>query len=182
MRVLYTQLIHGLCVLLLLACSPRDKTEPNVLAKSKDMIDRSLLLPPIVYVVETQPLPGEYSEETIALSQAELDNFRAEWTRIKPHVFKIVKGDSLQSISRYASEQMKIFLLPADWLEKIPLRPMASFGEQRLVRFGQFKEEGYPLPAHHPLVFRRLQIFAEYDRKEQEIVQVVVTINGWVEE
>ena len=116
------------------------------------------------------------------MSQAELDSFRVEWTRVKPHVLKIVMADSLQSISRYAREQMKTFSLPADWLEKIPLRPMASFGEHRLVRFGQHKEEGYPLPAHHPLVFRRLQIFAEYDRKEQAIVQVIVTINGWVEE
>lgn len=178
----YSQIMRGLCVLLLFACSPREKIEPTVLARSKDMIDRSLLLPPIVYVMETQPLPGEYTEKPIALSQAELDKFRAEWTRLKPHALKIVKADSLQSISRYALEQMKTFSLPTNWLEKIPLRPMASFGDHRLVRFGQYKEEGYPLPAHHPLVFRRLQIFAEYDRKAQAIVQVIVTINGWVEE
>jgi len=146
------------------------------------MIERSLLLPPIVYVMETQPLPGDYNEQPIAMSQAELDSFRVEWMRVKPHVLKIVKPDSLLSISRYASAQMKTFSLPADWLEKIPLRPMASLGEQQLVRFGQYKEEGHPLPAHHPLVFRRLQIFAEYDCQEQAIVQVLVTINGWVEE
>ncbi len=146
------------------------------------MTDLSLLLPPIVYVMEAQALPGNFIERPIAMSQAELDSFHSRWTQLKPHVLAHVKPDSLRRIARWASEQMKAFSLPAGWLEKIPLRPIASFGDDQLVRFGQFKEEGCPLPSHHPLVFRRLVLFADYDRRAQAIVQVIVTINGWVEE
>lgn len=146
------------------------------------MIDESLLLPPIVYVEEAQPLPGRFVERSIAMSEVELAHFHEHWQRIKPHVFAHVRIDSLRHVARWAKEEMKNFSLPEAWVEKIPLRPMATFGEEQLVRFGQYKEEGLPLPSHHPLVFRRLVLFADFDRPTQRIVQVIVSINGWVEE
>ncbi len=146
------------------------------------MTDLSLLLPPIVYVMEAQPLPGNFSEREIVMRQAELDRFQHVWAQIKPHVLAHLRPDSLRGISRWAEAEMKGFTLPADWLEKIPLRPVASFGDEPLVRFGQFKEEGLPLPSHHPLVFRRLVLFVDYDRRTHAIVQIIISINGWVEE
>ncbi len=146
------------------------------------MTEHSLLLPPIVYVSEAQPLPGRFMEGSIAMSQAELAHFNEQWQRLKPHVRAHVRVDSLRNVARWAKEEMKNFSLPEAWIEKIPLRPVATFGDEQLVRFGQYKEEGLPLPSHHPLVFRRLVLFADFDRRTQSIVQVVVSISGWVEE
>jgi hypothetical protein len=174
-------LVQIFFVLALAACAPREKPTP-ILTRPSNMTDLSLLPPPIVYVLEAQSLPGNFSERTITMSQAELDHFHGAWARTKPHVLARVQIDSLRGVSRWAKEEMENFSLPEDWLEKIPLRPMASFGDERLVRFGQFKEEGLPLPSHHPLVFRRLVLFADFDRRTQTIVQVIVSINGWVEE
>lgn len=146
------------------------------------MTDRSLLLPPIVYVMEAQALPGKFVEHTIAMHEVELARFHDAWLQIKPYVLAQVRMDSLRGVSRWAKEEMEAFSLPEGWLEKIPLWPMASLDNEQLVRFGQYKEEGFPLPSHHPLVFRRLVLFADFDRSTQSIVQVIVSIGGWVEE
>lgn len=146
------------------------------------MIAAAQMLPPIVFVMETQTPPGNFIERSITMNQAELDSLAGAWQRLKPHMLTHVKPDSLRRISRWAAEQMQTLALPSDWIEKIPLRPIASSLDDRLIRFGQFKEEGFPLPSHHPLVFRRLLLFVDYDRHEQSITQVIVTISGWVEE
>ncbi|NUO80953.1 hypothetical protein HUU05_12810 [candidate division KSB1 bacterium] len=139
-------------------------------------------LPPIVFVMETETPPGNFIERSITMTQAELDTFANAWQQLKPHVLAHVKPDSLLRISRWAVAEMKAVTLSSAWFEKIPLRPIASSADDRLVRFAQFKEEGYPLPSHHPLVFRRLLLYVDYDRHAQTIAQIFVTISGWVEE
>ncbi len=146
------------------------------------MANTTDLLPPIVFVMETETPPGNFIERALAMKQAELDSFAEAWQRLQPHVIAHVQPDSLLRISRWAIAEMKTLTLPSDWFEKIPLRPIAASADDRLVRFGQFKEEGYPLPSQHPLVFRRLLLCVDYDRHARAITQVFITINGWVEE
>lgn len=174
-------LIPGFFVLAFGACASREQAQ-SALTQQANIFERSPLLPPIVYVIETQALPGKFVEHEIAMNEVELAHFRNAWLQIKPHLLAQVRVDSLRGVSLWAREEMKSFSLPEDWLEKIPLWPMASLGNEQLVRFGQYKEEGLPLPSHHPLVFRRLVLFADFDRSTQRIVQVIVSISGWVEE
>lgn len=138
--------------------------------------------PPVIFVMETQALPGNFVERALTLERREHEHFESVWQSLQAHVVAQVRTDSLQRISRWAKAEMKTLVLPSDWPKQMPLRPSASTAENRMVRFGQFKEEGYPLPSHHPLVFRRLLLCVDYDRGEQRITQVIVTINGWVEE
>ncbi len=140
------------------------------------------LLPPLVFVMETQTPPGGFIEQAVEMKPEELEGFFKAWQRLHPHVVAHVSRDSLLRISRWAVAEMKNLSLPVEWPAKIPLRLIAASRDQRLIRFGQFKEEGFPLPSHHPLVFRRLLLYVDYDRTERRVVQINVTINGWVEE
>ena len=65
---------------------------------------------------------------------------------------------------------------------RVPMRPMKNDAERGIIWFGQSTAKGFPLPSHHPLVFRRALVFAEYHQEQQKIVRIFVTIRGWVEE
>lgn len=174
------EFVTAACVLAA-TCAPHGRLD-SFSSNEKNAQARDGKLPKIVFVMETEALPGDFSERTVKWERGEHEQFERAWQALQAQVLAQVKADSLRRISRWAAEPMKTFSLPADWLKHIALRPMASTADERIIRFSQHKEEGYPLPSHHPLVFRRLLLCADYDRRERKIVRIIVTINGWVEE
>ena len=167
--------VLALCALAFCVCARSTHHEAMLMKSTKQAV-------PLVYVPETQALPGNFNEREITLPPEELARFARQWQQLKPRVRARVHADSLRALSRWAQAEMQKFSLPKDWLEKIPLRAMAARADERIVRFGQFTEEGLPLPAPRPLVFRRLVLFVDFDRDAQTIVHVIISINGWVEE
>lgn len=136
----------------------------------------------LVLLPELQPLGPDFSMTVPSLDSTTLQAFAAIWHREAAGICRRITADTLAGLSRWATAETKDLQLPARWWEKIPMRPVGLSTDRQIVLFGQFKEEGLPLPSHHPLVFRRLILFAGYQPQRQHLTTVIVSISGWVEE
>lgn len=176
-------MINLICVAglaLLLACGQKPATLPSISAASKvPQIEPTASL---ILLPELQPLGSDFVMAVPRLDSTIRQAFAAAWQRAAPGICGRITADTLASLSRWAVTETKAVQLPARWWEKIPMRPVGISRDQQVVLFGQFKEEGLPLPSHNPLVFRRLILFAGYHLHRQRIASVILSISGWVEE
>ena len=155
------------------AVSPRPADEETI-----DMEDAD-----VAFVPEMEQFAREFTGPAPSLTLAERDAFEREWERLKPWLQRHVAETDLVAISRCAVPQMRRFTLPPEWVEHIPMRPLRTAAESRLVLFRQRAEEsGVSLPSHRGIVHRRLILAAVYDRDAATIRKVYVTIQGWAEE
>lgn len=169
----------GACCLLVLACQHK----PGVpLAKPAMNTLPAQSSPVLEFVPEMQPLTNAFVMTPPDLDAAVLQSFTALWQAQARAVCKKITTDSLVQISRWAGDLMKAVQLPEKWWEKISLRPMGASADGQTILFGQFKEDGLPLPSHSPLVFRRLILAVCYHQPSQSLDKVIVSIGGWVEE
>lgn len=169
----------ALCCLLVLACqrkpgAPLAKPAMNTLPAQSS--------PALEFVPEMQPFTNAFVMTPPNLEATVLQSFASLWRAQAPEVCKKVTSDSLAQISRWAVDEMKSFRLPEKWWEKIPLRPMGVSADSQTILFGQYKEDGLPLPSHSPIVFRRLILAVCYHLPSQSLDKVIVSIGGWVEE
>ena len=139
-------------------------------------------IPEIIFIPEMQAIDEDSLTGARLASTQEIEGFAAAWQQLMPWLVMQVHADSLVHLSKWAVEQMKSVTLPADWPKQIPMRPLGVSKDEKMIRFGQYKEEGFPLPSHHSLVFRRLVLQADYDRAQRTVARVMVSIQGWVEE
>lgn len=169
----------ALCCLLALAC----QRKPGVpLAKPAMNTLPAQSSPALEFVPEMQPFTNAFVMTPPNLEATVLQSFASLWHAQAPEVCKKVTSDSLAQIARWAVEEMKSFRLPEKWWEKIPLRPMGVSADSQTILFGQYKEDGLPLPSHSPIVFRRLILAVYYHLPSQNLDKVIVSISGWVEE
>ncbi len=166
--------------LLLLACSQKPATLPSTSAASK--MPRVEPMASLILLPELQPLGSDFVMTVPSLDSAHLQAFATAWQREAAGICRRITADTLASLSRWAATETKAMQLPTRWWEEIPMRPVGISRDQEVVLFGQFKEEGLPLPSHNPLVFRRLSLFAGYHLHRQSLVSIIVSISGWVEE
>ncbi len=166
--------------LLLLACSQKTVTLPSTSAASN--MPQVEPMAALILLPELQPLGPDFVMIAPSLDSTTLQAFATVWQREAAGICRRLTADTLASLSRWAAAETKAVQLPARWWEEIPLRPVGISRDQQVVLFGQFKEEGLPLPSHHPLVFRRLVLFAGYQPHQQRLASVIVSISGWVEE
>jgi len=138
--------------------------------------------PVIVFVGEMKPFAEKLAEPVDALPGEVVTSFAADWERVRPSVAEEVNAESLLGISNWAKEQMKGFAPPEGWIESIPMHPSKTSRDGRRILFTQETEEGFALPSHSPIVFRRIVLGAVYDRQSHIVTTVYVTIRGWIEE
>ena len=142
--------------------------------------------PAIVYVEEMKPFPDGFTPAshpiTPALPPKVLESFEHEWGQVVASISTAVHAESLRTLSRWAKAEMASFTLPADWLPPLPMEPVAHSADRHQVLFSQDVSRGFPLPSHHPLVFRRLVVAVEFDTQKSQIKRVFITIRGWREE
>jgi hypothetical protein len=172
-------LVNLFCILVF-ACGP--KAGPPHSKPETSMSVPSRQMPALEFIPEMQSFGNEFIPTPPTLDSLTQKSFASLWRTQAPEICKTIRPDSLSRISRWAKEQMKSFQLPANWWEKIPMRPMGASADSQTILFGPFKEEGLPLPSHHPLVFRRLVISACYHLPTHTLTRVIVSIGGWVEE
>jgi hypothetical protein len=155
------------------AASPRPDDDETI-----DMEDAD-----VAFVPEMEQFAREFTGPAPSMTQAEFDAFEREWERSKPWLLRHVADSDLVAISRWAVPQMHGFSLPPDWVEHIPMRPLRTAANGRLVLFSQRAEQsGVLLPSHRGIVHRRLILAAVYNRDAATIRKVYVTIQGWAEE
>ncbi|MDZ7273736.1 MAG: hypothetical protein ONB51_03930 [candidate division KSB1 bacterium] len=167
-------------VMLLPVCNQKPARLPSMSGPSQ--MPRVESMPSLIFLPEFQPFVSDYLMTAPTLDTTTLQAFAAVWQREGAGICRHITVDTLASLSRRAAAEVTALQLPERWWEKIPLRPVGVSADRRLILFGQFKEEGLPLPSHHPLVFRRLTLFAGYDPHRQRLATVIVSIGGWVEE
>jgi len=166
--------------LLLLTCSQKPATLPSTSAASK--MPQIEPMASLILLPELQSLGPDFVMAVPSLDSTTLQAFAAAWQREAAGICRRITADTLASLSRWAAAETKAVQLPARWWEEIPMRPVGISRDQQVALFGQFKEEGLPLPSHNPLVFRRLILFAGYHLHRQSLASVIVSISGWVEE
>lgn len=169
----------GMCCSLAMACQHKPGIPP---AKPTMSLSPSHQRPVLEFVPEMQSFTSAFEMRPPALDSAVMQSFTTLWQAQAPEVCKKITTDSLVQISRWAVDQMKSFQLPEKWWEQIPLRPMGVSAGGQTILFGQFKEDGLPLPSHNPLVYRRLVLALCYNKTSQSLEKVIVSISGWVEE
>lgn len=169
----------GIFCLLVSACQHK----PDVpFSKSTISMQPAQPSPALEFVPEMQPFTNAFVMTPPDLDATVVQSFKALWQVQARAVCEKITTDSLVQISRWAVDQMKTVQLPEAWWEKIPLRPMGVSADGQTILFGQFKEDGLPLPSHSPLVFRRLILAVCYHQPSQSLDKVIVSIGGWVEE
>lgn len=169
----------GICCLLVLACQHK----PGVpLSKSAMSTQPAQPSPVLEFVPEMQSFANAFVMTPPDIDATVVQSFTALWQAQARAVCEKITTDSLAQISRWAIDEMKSVQLPEKWWEKIPLRPMGVSADGQTILFGQFKEDGLPLPSRHPLVFRRLMLAVCYHQPSQSLDKVIVSIGGWVEE
>ncbi|MEE9385340.1 MAG: hypothetical protein V3V08_18190 [Nannocystaceae bacterium] len=144
----------------------------------------------IQFIAEMKPMPAAYADTgtgtgtnpAARLDPADIAAFRSEWKRLRPALAAQVTPERLRAISRWSAKEMRDYSLPANWIEQISMSPQSRSASGQSIRFGQPTRDGFPLPSHHDIVFRRLIVAAEYDIKTGTVTGCVVSIRGWVEE
>ena len=139
-------------------------------------------LPEIVAINEMEDFATECSVKKVSLNDEIKKSFEIKWQKISVSVEKQVTNEMLQKISRWAKENMKNYSISPGWIKKLPMTALMTDEKEKYVLFSQETEKGFPLPSHHPIVFRRLMVAAIYDLEKQNIDKVFVTIRGWKEE
>jgi hypothetical protein len=169
-------------LLLLLACNAVKESAVTMQNSPSLSQPETQKMPEIIFIPEMQEIDEDSLTGVRPASSEEIASFMVAWQQLMPWLVMQEHADSLVHLSKWAVEQMKSVTLPADWSKQIPMRPLGVSADEKMIRFGQYKEEGFPLPSHHPLVFRRLVLHADYDRAQRTIARVMVSIQGWVEE
>lgn len=139
-------------------------------------------LPDLVTVLEMENFGSEYQKNPPSLPAPTIEEFSTKWNDIADGLEKKVSPAILLSISLWAKEQMKGYTPPQGWLRKIPMHQVGMSEDKLSVLFFQETEQGFPLPSHSPIVFRRLMVAAVYNTNTKAIPKVYVTIRGWREE
>jgi hypothetical protein len=144
-----------------------------------------LVVPPkaprVVWIPEMQPFDEAFSGKA-ECTPAEIDSFDREWKYRRDAVAVSVTTEAVVGISRWAAAQTRDFKPSTNWISKLPMHPAGLSMDGKRILFGQDTEEGIPLPAHSPIVFRRLLVGAVFDREAKTITKVYITIRGWREE
>ena len=138
--------------------------------------------PEVVFLPEMQPLEAGYTTKPILSPLKESQDFYKKWNSILDFLAEQITTEKLMSISRWAKEEMKAYILPEKELKKIIMDALESSEDGRYIHFSQKAEQGLVLPSHSPVVFRRMVLYAVYDIKNNNISKVYVTIRGWAEE
>ena len=162
-------------------CNP-EKTEQREAPVPELEMPPERSVPLIAFVPEMAMVNGEFPLRKPEVTREELSAFSTKWKELSPQILAGVNGDSLAAISKWAISETKAFSLATDWLRTIPMRPMRATADGKRILFGQYKEEGFPLPSNNPIVYRRLVVSAHFDRAKQAITRVIISIGGWVEE
>lgn len=139
-------------------------------------------LPPILTVDEMEPVAKEYFKKPSGVSAETLCAFQREWQTCRDRVESKITSLMLYNISKWAKEKMKGYHPPAGWIQKLPMKPTGMSEEERYLFLFQEPEEGFALPSHLPIVFRRLMVGVLYDTQANNIIRIYVTIRGWKEE
>jgi hypothetical protein len=140
--------------------------------------------PEIITIPEMRPWKAEYDQRCTCedVDKKIIEEFQEQWKKSSLLVEKKINHPMLLSISLWAKEQMKEFVLPCSWISTMDMEVVASSQDKRYIIFSQQIEKGYPLPSHNPVVFRRIILGVVYDTIEKNIPKVFVTVRGWKEE
>ena len=124
----------------------------------------------------------KYEKAISSASATDQAKFDSQWKNLANWVEGQVSPEMLRQISRWAVEEMKTFAPARGWAQNLPMQPLFSSDDERYILFSQEPERGFPIPSHHPIVFRRIVLAAVYDTKTKSILEIYVTIRGWKEE
>eukprot|EP01105_Mastigella_eilhardi_P012936 TRINITY_DN2949_c0_g1_i1.p1 TRINITY_DN2949_c0_g1~~TRINITY_DN2949_c0_g1_i1.p1 ORF type:complete len:165 (-),score=39.11 TRINITY_DN2949_c0_g1_i1:97-591(-) len=145
----------------------------------------------IEFVPEMQPVPGDGRRGGDPVPPCDQRAaFAAAWEAAKPAVARAVTAARVVALSRWARQQTEQGadpeadheMLPAGWVDTVPMSLLEMHAEAGRAVYGCDTEEGLPLPSHSPIVFRRLVLRAELDCARNVLIRVYVTIKGWREE
>jgi hypothetical protein len=137
--------------------------------------------PEIIWVAEMEPFGQEFSSPAI-LPSGEIEAFDQAWEGVRANVAVQISPESLITISRWAVTETKGLSLTKGWIAHVPMHPIGLTQDGNQALFSQSTQEGIPLPAHSPIVRRRLVVAAVYDRARHSVPQVYISIRGWAEE
>ena len=137
----------------------------------------------IILIPEMLEFANELRHAVPIVAERDLACFSASWCDTKKMVAAAITPSLLAKNSRWAAQQTARFSLPPGWTDNLPMRPIGASEDSRYLLFGHTLEESTAeLPAHLPIVHRRVVVAAVMDRDLCAIIKVFVSIRGWVEE
>jgi hypothetical protein len=134
------------------------------------------------FISEMERFAEEFGQPVPTMTEADLAVFETAWAAAQPRVTEAVTPAKLADLSRWAKEQTRGAVLPADWATNLRLEPKGVSADGTRVLFSTTRDTAPPLPSHSPLVHRQLILAAVFNTSTQCITDVYVTIQGWVEE
>jgi len=147
--------------------------------------------PKVTFIPEMQSPSGNFNYDPAEcqgiLSLEQLEKFHQEWLLKFPRVLsKITKAQIVEN-SKWAQEETQRSLewppqLPDTFAHNLAMTPLAVSKSGSLVRLVHPQEQGIKLPAHSPLVQRKLCFYVDFNRDSNTIEEITVTIRGWREE
>ncbi|NLI79921.1 MAG: hypothetical protein GX442_26180 [Candidatus Riflebacteria bacterium] len=139
---------------------------------------------PLDLLPEMQPLPEEATLDRAAVPPVDVVGaFRAAWEPARSPLLSSLDTPRFVDLSRWARGETTSFVPPARWPETLDLEPLGRDPATGRWLFGLPPERSpVALPAHSPLVFRRVVAFAWFDPGSRRLDRVILTIRGWREE
>ena len=130
----------------------------------------------IQMVPEMEHIPSIQPIETLSetLYQKESKRCHVLWYGEYEYAEKHITPEKVQSLSRWAQEQMKGYRsVPS--LSNVTFKLIGKSSRENALVFENTLDT---LPSHHPLVTRWLKIFLLYNKERNRITQIIVTIRG----
>ena len=128
------------------------------------------MVPEMERISDIQPF------DTVSETQYQKETKRCHvlWSRAYRTAEQQITPEKVQSLSRWAKEQMKGY-------RSVPSLSNASFkviGKSSRENDLVLENTVDTLPSHHPLVTRWLKLYLIYNTEKDRITQIIVTIRG----